>query len=114
MADTAEAGSGSKKRSVAIIAAVLIGLLVIGGALWWVFTRAGTTKITAYFDKSVGIYDAPTFVFSVSRSAPSNPSNPPREIRSRSSCVSIVGSTFPRVPVPLRSRRRWLPTATSS
>ena len=57
MADTAEAGSGSKKRSVAIIAAVLIGLLVIGGALWWVFTRAGTTKITAYFDKSVGIYD---------------------------------------------------------
>ncbi|ATI34167.1 mammalian cell entry protein [Rhodococcus sp. H-CA8f] len=57
MADTAEAGSGSKKRSVAIIAAVLIGLLVLGGALWWVFTRAGTTKITAYFDKSVGIYD---------------------------------------------------------
>ncbi|KJF20514.1 MCE family protein [Rhodococcus sp. AD45-ID] len=57
MADITEAESGSKKRTLAIIAAALIGVLVVGGALWWVFTRAGTTTITAYFDKSIGIYD---------------------------------------------------------
>lgn len=57
MADIAEAESGSKKRTLAIIAAALVGVMVVGGALWWVFTRAGTTTITAYFDKSIGIYD---------------------------------------------------------
>lgn len=57
MADITEAESGSKKRTLAIVAAALIGVLVVGGALWWVFTRAGTTTITAYFDKSIGIYD---------------------------------------------------------
>ncbi|WP_092801948.1 MCE family protein [Rhodococcus globerulus] len=57
MADITEAESGSKKRTLAIIAAALIGVLVVGGALWWVFTRAATTTITAYFDKSIGIYD---------------------------------------------------------
>lgn len=57
MADITEAESGSKKRTLAIVAAALIGVLVVGGALWWVFTRAGTTTVTAYFDKSIGIYD---------------------------------------------------------
>lgn len=57
MADTAEAGTGSRKRFFAIVAAALIGVLVIVGGLWWVLTRAGTTTITAYFDKSIGIYD---------------------------------------------------------
>jgi virulence factor Mce-like protein len=57
MADITEAESGSKKRTLAIVAAALVGVMVVGGALWWVFTRAGTTTITAYFDKSIGIYD---------------------------------------------------------
>ena len=39
---------------VAIIAVVVI---VIAGVLWWLFQRSQTTKITAYFDKSIGIYE---------------------------------------------------------
>ncbi|OZC57291.1 MCE family protein [Rhodococcus sp. 14-2470-1a] len=41
----------------AVIAGVVIAALVIAGGLWWLFTRAGSTDITAYFDKSVGIYE---------------------------------------------------------
>ncbi|MDJ0392175.1 MCE family protein [Rhodococcus sp. G-MC3] len=41
----------------AVIAGIVIAALVIAGGLWWVFTRAGATNITAYFDKSVGIYE---------------------------------------------------------
>jgi virulence factor Mce-like protein len=44
-------------RQIVATALVLVGLLVLGFGGWWLFTRAGTTKITAYFDKSVGIYD---------------------------------------------------------
>ncbi|MGC0365377.1 phospholipid/cholesterol/gamma-HCH transport system substrate-binding protein [Rhodococcus sp. 27YEA15] len=57
MVDTAVAGNGSRKRTTAVIAAVLVALILLGGALWWLLTRAGTTTITAYFDKSVGIYE---------------------------------------------------------
>lgn len=57
MTDISEAGSGGAKRNLAIIAAALIGLLVVGTGGWWLYTRAGTTAITAYFDKSIGIYD---------------------------------------------------------
>lgn len=48
-----------KKTGVsrAIIAGVVIAALVIAGGLWWLFSRAGSTNITAYFDKSVGIYE---------------------------------------------------------
>ncbi|GAA4486316.1 hypothetical protein GCM10023094_42450 [Rhodococcus olei] len=35
---------------------VLVGALLLAFGGWWLFTRAGTTQITAYFDKSVGIY----------------------------------------------------------
>ncbi|WP_433198770.1 MCE family protein [Nocardia sp. CA-107356] len=38
------------------IAIGLIAALVVAGALWWLFDRMTTTKITAYFDRSVGIY----------------------------------------------------------
>ncbi|WP_305092450.1 MCE family protein [Prescottella sp. R16] len=38
---------------VALIAVVAV---VAAGTGWWLFQNAGTTKITAYFDKSVGIY----------------------------------------------------------
>ncbi|MGF0312980.1 MCE family protein [Rhodococcus sp. IEGM1428] len=44
------------KNKLAIIAVVVVVALVVAVAGWWLFTRAGTTKITAYFDKSVGIY----------------------------------------------------------
>ncbi|MCZ4562061.1 MCE family protein [Rhodococcus sp. IEGM 1401] len=44
------------KNKIALIAVVVIVALVVAVAGWWLFTRAGSTKITAYFDKSVGIY----------------------------------------------------------
>ncbi len=56
MTDTGEAVKKTGGRN-AVIAVVIILVLVIVGGLWWLFTRAGTTNITAYFDKSVGIYD---------------------------------------------------------
>lgn len=42
------------------IVALVIGLilaLVVAGALWWVYSATGTTKITATFKRSVGIYE---------------------------------------------------------
>ncbi|OZE33139.1 MULTISPECIES: MCE family protein [unclassified Rhodococcus (in: high G+C Gram-positive bacteria)] len=44
------------KNKLALIAVVVIVALIVAVAGWWLFTRAGTTKITAYFDKSIGIY----------------------------------------------------------
>lgn len=44
------------KNKLALIAVVVTVALVLAVAGWWLFTRAGTTKITAYFDKSIGIY----------------------------------------------------------
>lgn len=38
--------------TVAVVVAVLV--VAVGG--WWLYARAGTTQVTAYFDKSVGIY----------------------------------------------------------
>ncbi|MFZ2174850.1 MAG: MCE family protein [Rhodococcus sp. (in: high G+C Gram-positive bacteria)] len=52
-----EAERGSNRTQIAIISGIVIVALVVAGALWWVFTRAGTTTVTAYFDKSVGIYE---------------------------------------------------------
>ncbi|MGW0042758.1 MCE family protein [Rhodococcus sp. NPDC003348] len=45
----------SRAQILTTIAVVLAVLAVAVGG-WWLFARAGTTKITAYFDKSVGIY----------------------------------------------------------
>lgn len=39
------------------IAMIVVLALVLAGALWWVFNRLNTTTITAYFDRSVGIYE---------------------------------------------------------
>jgi phospholipid/cholesterol/gamma-HCH transport system substrate-binding protein len=54
-----DSGENVKKSggSRAVVAGVVIAALVVAGGLWWLFTRAGTTNITAYFDKSVGIYE---------------------------------------------------------
>ncbi|WP_415973333.1 MCE family protein [Rhodococcus sp. 077-4] len=54
MTETQAAPKNTNK--LAIIAVVVVVALVLAVAGWWLFTRAGTTKITAYFDKSVGIY----------------------------------------------------------
>lgn len=43
-------------RKSKIIAGVVILALVAGGLGWWGFVRYNTTTITAYFDKSIGIY----------------------------------------------------------
>jgi phospholipid/cholesterol/gamma-HCH transport system substrate-binding protein len=46
-------GRGTK----AAIAFVVIAAVVAAGALWWTYDRLTTTRITAYFDRSVGIYE---------------------------------------------------------
>lgn len=42
---------------IALIALATAAAVAVAGGLWWLFTRAGTTEITAYFDKAVGIYE---------------------------------------------------------
>lgn len=48
-----ESGRGTK---IGITLGVVL-VLVAGWVLWWGFDRLTTTKITAYFDSSVGIYE---------------------------------------------------------
>ncbi|MEV4126504.1 MCE family protein [Nocardia sp. NPDC049707] len=47
----------SRRGTKVGIAIGVIAALVLAGALWWLFDRMTTTKITAYFDRSVGIYE---------------------------------------------------------
>ncbi|MGL4304843.1 MAG: MlaD family protein, partial [Mycobacteriaceae bacterium] len=35
----------------------IIAALIVAGTMWWVFQKVTSTKITAYFDRSVGIYE---------------------------------------------------------
>ncbi|MGN5235967.1 MCE family protein [Rhodococcus sp. SJ-3] len=56
-ADNADSPNQAGRRRIAFIALAVAVVLVVAGALWWVFTRAGTTTVTAYFDKAVGIYE---------------------------------------------------------
>ncbi|MGX7730470.1 MCE family protein [Rhodococcus sp. 2H158] len=54
----AESGGGSRRGPmVLLIAAITAAVVLIAGVLWWVFNRMGTTEITAYFDKAVGVYE---------------------------------------------------------
>ena len=43
-------------RHIVVIVLGLILALIVAGVLWWVFTSTGTTKITATFARTVGIY----------------------------------------------------------
>ncbi|NNH75363.1 MCE family protein [Nocardia uniformis] len=46
--------SADSKR---VVAAILAGVVLLGAVAWWGFDRFNTTRITAYFDKSIGIYE---------------------------------------------------------
>ncbi|MEE2059442.1 MCE family protein [Rhodococcus artemisiae] len=56
-AENADSPKQGGRGRIALIALAVAAALVVVGALWWVFTRAGTTTVTAYFDKAVGIYE---------------------------------------------------------
>ncbi len=56
MATSEENEPGSGRGRIAIIALVVAVVVAAGAGGWWLWTRAGTTNITAYFDNSVGIY----------------------------------------------------------
>ncbi|MCK0090046.1 MCE family protein [Rhodococcus sp. HNM0563] len=56
-AEGADSPNRAGRRRIAFGALAVVVVLVLAGALWWVFTRAGTTTVTAYFDKAVGIYE---------------------------------------------------------
>ncbi|AMY17754.1 hypothetical protein A3Q40_00344 [Rhodococcus sp. PBTS 1] len=56
-ADQDSSRSMFTKRSLGLIAAVVAVVVLVVFALWWAFTRLGTTTITTYFDKSVGVYE---------------------------------------------------------
>ncbi|MBS9375814.1 MCE family protein [Rhodococcus sp. B50] len=57
MAHAENGESRSNRGRIALIAAVVAVAVALAGAGWWLFTRLGTTEITAYFDKAVGIYE---------------------------------------------------------
>lgn len=56
LTQTAGPGRWFTPRHIVTIVLGLILALVIGGALWWVFSGVGTTKVTATFARSVGVY----------------------------------------------------------
>lgn len=47
---------GFNPTRVALLAAGLIIVVVLAGAGWWLVRTMGATRITAYFDRGVGIY----------------------------------------------------------
>lgn len=50
---TALSGTSRKSKIIALVAVLAVAL---AGVAWWSYDRLETTKITAYFDKSIGIY----------------------------------------------------------
>ncbi|MFE3100847.1 MCE family protein [Nocardia tengchongensis] len=50
---TALSGTSRKSKIIALVAALAVAL---AGVAWWSYDRLETTRITAYFDKSIGIY----------------------------------------------------------
>ena len=57
MAHAENGESRNKRGRIALIAGVVAAVVALAGVGWWMFTRLGTTEITAYFDKAVGIYE---------------------------------------------------------
>jgi phospholipid/cholesterol/gamma-HCH transport system substrate-binding protein len=46
---------GSRRAALVVVYAIAL-VLIVSAALWWVTMRAGGTRITAYFEKAVGVY----------------------------------------------------------
>jgi virulence factor Mce-like protein len=46
----------SGRPAKVLISLGTVAAIVLAGVLWWVFDNYDTTRITAYFDKSIGIY----------------------------------------------------------
>ncbi|MXP20347.1 MCE family protein [Gordonia sp. HNM0687] len=53
---TAGPGRWFTPRHIVVLVLGLIVALIVAGVLWWAFSMIGTTKITATFARSVGIY----------------------------------------------------------
>ncbi|MEU7634185.1 MCE family protein [Nocardia sp. NPDC049220] len=47
----------ASRGALVAIALVSVVAVLVAGVLWWQYDRLATTKITAYFDRSVGIYE---------------------------------------------------------
>ncbi len=47
---------GASRGGKILISGGLVLVIVLAGVLWWMFDTFETTRITAYFDKSIGIY----------------------------------------------------------
>ncbi|GAB41572.1 MCE family protein [Gordonia sputi] len=56
LSKTSGPGRWFTPRHIVIIVLGLILALIVAGALWWVFSSMGTTKINATFARTVGIY----------------------------------------------------------
>lgn len=56
-ADEKPARRSGRARMIALGTAVAVAVAAVAVGGWWLFTRAGTTDITAHFDKAVGIYE---------------------------------------------------------
>ncbi|WP_306363009.1 MCE family protein [Nocardia sp. CC227C] len=50
-------GLRESPRGKALLAAAVAGAVLIAAVAWWGFDKFTTTRITAYFDKSIGIYE---------------------------------------------------------
>ncbi|RDI66492.1 MCE family protein [Nocardia pseudobrasiliensis] len=46
----------SSRGTKILITLVTVAAVVLAGVLWWLFAQFNNTRITAYFDKSIGIY----------------------------------------------------------
>lgn len=55
--DTRGPGRWLTPKHIVVIVIALILALLVAGSLWWVFMRANSTQVTAYFKSSVGIYE---------------------------------------------------------
>ena len=57
LTQTSGPGRWFTPRHIVVLVIGLILALILAGALWWVFSSMGTTKITATFHRTVGIYE---------------------------------------------------------
>lgn len=56
LTNTSGPGRWFTPRHIVYIVFGVIIAMVVAGVLWWAFSSVGTTKVTASFARSVGIY----------------------------------------------------------